>query len=80
MSRLPSLVVSPSFNMSSHQRTVARSHEICLLDHLDEYPYLTAACEIASKRLGFGAESLRRWVSSHMPLGAHDRLADDTPR
>lgn len=33
-----------------------------VLDHLDEYPILTAACENLSKRLGFGAESLRRWV------------------
>ncbi|GAA2247092.1 transposase [Rarobacter faecitabidus] len=33
-----------------------------MLDHLDEYPNLTAACETISKRLGFGAESLRRWV------------------
>ncbi|WP_081645966.1 transposase [Agrococcus lahaulensis] len=33
-----------------------------VLDHLDEYPNLTTACETVSKRLGFGAESLRRWV------------------
>ena len=33
-----------------------------VLDHLDEYPNLTSACETISKRLGFGAESLRRWV------------------
>lgn len=33
-----------------------------VLDHLDEYPNLTAACESVAKRLGFGAESLRRWV------------------
>lgn len=33
-----------------------------MLDHLDEYPNLTSACETVSKRLGFGAESLRRWV------------------
>lgn len=33
-----------------------------VLDHLDEYPNLTAACETVAKRLGFGAESLRRWV------------------
>ena len=34
-----------------------------VLDHLDEDPTLTAACESVSKRLGFGVESLRRWVS-----------------
>lgn len=33
-----------------------------VLDHLDEYPNLTTACESVSKRLGFEAESLRRWV------------------
>ena len=33
-----------------------------VLDHLDEFPNLTAACETVSARLGFGAESLRRWV------------------
>ena len=33
-----------------------------VLEYLDEYPNLTAACESVSKRLGFGAESLRRWV------------------
>jgi transposase len=33
-----------------------------VLDHLDEYPNLTCACETVSARLGFGAESLRRWV------------------
>lgn len=33
-----------------------------MLDHLDEYPTLTAACQSVAKRLGFGAESLRRWV------------------
>jgi len=33
-----------------------------VLDHLDEYPNLTSACETVSARLGLGAESLRRWV------------------
>ncbi|MGO2112313.1 MAG: transposase [Pseudoclavibacter sp.] len=33
-----------------------------VLDHLDEYPNLTSACEAVSTRLWFGAESLRRWV------------------
>jgi len=31
-----------------------------VLDHLDEHPNLTVACEAVSARLGFGAESLRR--------------------
>lgn len=33
-----------------------------VVDHLDEYPNLTTACESVAGRLGFGAESLRRWV------------------
>lgn len=33
-----------------------------VLDHLDEYPNLTTACESVAKRLAFGSESLRRWV------------------
>ena len=33
-----------------------------VLDHLDEYPNLTVACETVSARLGCGAESLRRWA------------------
>ncbi len=33
-----------------------------VLDHVDEYPNLTTACESVAARLGFGAESLRRWV------------------
>lgn len=33
-----------------------------VLGHLYEYPNLTIACETVSKLLGFGAESLRRWV------------------
>lgn len=33
-----------------------------VLDHLDEYPNLTTACETVAGRRGFGAESLRRWV------------------
>src|SRR5680860_1388670 len=33
-----------------------------VLDHVDEYPNLTVACQTVAGRLGFGAESLRRWV------------------
>ncbi len=33
-----------------------------VLDHLDEHPNLTVACQTVAGRLGFGAESLRRWV------------------
>ena len=33
-----------------------------VLDHLDEYSTLTAACQSVGDRLGIGKESLRRWV------------------
>ena len=33
-----------------------------VLDHLVEYPSLTAACESVARREGVGAESVRRWV------------------
>jgi transposase-like protein len=33
-----------------------------VLEHLQEYPTLTAACEAAARRCGVGAESVRRWV------------------
>lgn len=33
-----------------------------VLDHLDEYPTLTADCRAVGDRLGIGKESLRRWV------------------
>lgn len=33
-----------------------------VLDHLAEYPSLTAACEAVARREGVGAESVRRWV------------------
>ena len=33
-----------------------------VLEHLGEYPSLTAACESVARREGIGAESVRRWV------------------
>jgi transposase-like protein len=33
-----------------------------VLDHLQEYPTITAACEAAARRCGVGSESVRRWV------------------
>lgn len=33
-----------------------------VLDHLQEYPSLTAAAEAVAKREGVGKESVRRWV------------------
>jgi transposase len=33
-----------------------------VLDHLDDYPNLTTACDTVAGELGFGGESSRRWV------------------
>ena len=33
-----------------------------VLDRLDEYPALYAACESIAPKLGVGSESLRRWT------------------
>lgn len=33
-----------------------------VLDHLAEYPSLTAACTAVARREGVGYESVRRWV------------------
>lgn len=47
-----------------------------VLDHLDEYPNLTAACETVSARLGFRGESLRRWVrQAQVDAGQRDGLS-----
>lgn len=43
----------------------ARVKERCVrlvLDHLQEYPSLTAAAEAVARREGVGKESVRRWV------------------
>lgn len=44
-----------------------------VLDHLNEYANLTAACAVVSARLGFGAESLRRWVRQAQIDGGGER-------
>jgi transposase len=43
----------------------AKVKERCVrlvLDHLSEYPSLTAAAEAVARREGVGKESVRRWV------------------
>src|SRR5699024_5371238 len=33
-----------------------------VIEHQQEYPNLTAACQAAGRKVGVGAESVRRWV------------------
>lgn len=47
------------------KKTDPRVKERCVrmvLDHLQEYPSLTAAAAAVAKREGVGKESVRRWV------------------
>ena len=47
------------------KRIDAKVKERCVrlvLDHLAEYPSLTAAAEAVARREGVGKESVRRWV------------------
>ena len=47
------------------KRIDAKVKERCVrlvLDHLAEYPSLTAAAEAMARREGVGKESVRRWV------------------
>ncbi len=41
-----------------------------VLDHLPEYPSLTAAAEAVARREGVGKESVRRWVVQAQVDGA----------
>ncbi len=47
------------------KRIDAKVKERCVrlvLDHLEEYPSLTAAAQAVARREGVGKESVRRWV------------------
>ena len=50
--------------MSKHYPVEQRERAVkmVVLDHLDEYRSVYAACRAIGRELGVGAESLRRWV------------------
>jgi len=49
--------------MSKHYPVEQRERAVrMVLDHLDEYRSVYAACQVLVPKAGVGAESLRRWV------------------
>jgi transposase len=49
--------------MSKHYPVEQRERAVkMVLDHLDEYRSVYAACQVIGPKVGVGAESLRRWV------------------
>ena len=61
--------------MSKHYPVEQRERAVkMVLDHLDEYRSVYAACQAIGPKVGVGAESLRRWVlqaqidASHAPV------------
>ena len=49
--------------MSKHYPVEQRERAVkMVLDHLDEYRSVYAACQAIGPKVGVGAESLRRWV------------------
>jgi transposase len=49
--------------MSKHYPVERRERAVkMVLDHLDEYRSVYAACQAIGPKVGVGAESLRRWV------------------
>jgi transposase len=50
-------IISKHYPVEQRERAVKM-----VLDHLDEYRSVYAACQAISPKVGIGAESLRRWV------------------
>ena len=56
--------------MSKHYPVEQRERAVkMVLDHLDEYRSVYAACQAIGPKVGVGAESLRRWVLQTPPSG-----------
>jgi transposase-like protein len=51
------LIMSKHYPVEQRERAVKM-----VLDHLDEYRSVYAACQTIGPKVGVGAESLRRWV------------------
>ena len=67
--------------MSKHYPVEQRERAVkMVLDHLDEYRSVYAACRAIGPKVGVGAESLRRWVlqaqvDAQCASWRHDRRA-----
>jgi transposase len=49
--------------MTKHYTVEQRERAVkTVLDHLDEYRSVYAACQVIGPKVGVGCESLRRWV------------------
>src|SRR3954454_21005854 len=59
------LIMSKHYPVEQRERAVKM-----VLDHLDEYRSVYAACQAIGPKVGVGAESLRRWVLQAQVDGA----------
>jgi transposase-like protein len=59
------LIMSKHYPVEQRERAVKM-----VLDHLDEYRSVYAACQAVGPKVGVGAESLRRWVLQAQVDGA----------
>jgi hypothetical protein len=62
--------------MSKHYPVEQRERAVkMVLDHLDEYRSVYAACQVIGPKVGVGAESLRRWTLQPRSMPPSGRVA-----
>jgi transposase-like protein len=65
--------------MNKHYPVEQRERAVkMVLDHLDEYRSVYAACQVIGPKVGVGCESLRRWVLQAQ-IDDHQRPGAKTP-